>query len=280
VIETASSEDYSYPWQSDDAELQRLSRQGRVFGPASRIILSTAGITPGMKVLDLGCGVGELSFLAAEVVGPEGRIIGIDTAGDAVALATKRAERQEVRNVDFFEADVREPGPGGPFDAVIGRLVLMYLPDPAAVLRTQATLLRPGGLVIQMEVDVHTARAVPSTPLFDHVIGCIAETFRRSGVRTDHGSSLWSVLQEAGLSPQGMIGVQPCLAPDDPDGAALLADSARTVLPLTERSGVTTAGELDLATLQERLARELELAQAVYVYPTLFGAWARVDTTV
>jgi hypothetical protein len=80
---------------------------------------------------------------------------------------------------------------------------------------------------------------------------CIAEAFERNDIRSAHGSGLWSVLREAGLRPQGMIGVQPCLAPDDPDGPALLTESVRTVLPLMERSGVATAAELDLATLQQ-----------------------------
>jgi SAM-dependent methyltransferase len=275
-----NSQDYSYPLLSDDAELERLNRLGRVYGPASRIILTTAGITAGMTILDLACGAGDLSFVAAELVGPDGRVIGIDSAGDAVARATVRAELRGVHNAQFFQGDIREPAPRGPFDAVISRLVLMYLPDPSAVLRTQATLLRPGGLVVPMEVDVETARTVPSTPLFDRVFWRIAEAFKRNGVRTTHGSGLRSVLREAGLRPQGMIGVQPCIAPDDPDGAALLTDSARTVCPLMERSGIATAAELDLATLQERLAVELEEADAVYVYPILFGAWGKVDGAV
>jgi cyclopropane fatty-acyl-phospholipid synthase-like methyltransferase len=79
----ANSQDYWYPLVSDDAELERLNRLGRVFGPASRIILTSAAITAGITVLDLGCGAGDLSVVAAELVGPEGRVIGIDSAAEA-----------------------------------------------------------------------------------------------------------------------------------------------------------------------------------------------------
>ena len=236
----------SYGPGSDDAELERLTLQGRLLAPATRTILVTAGIESGMTVLDLGSGAGDVSFVAAELVGPEGQVIGIDASPDAVARATRRAEQREMANVRFVESDIHVPAPGGPFDAVTGRLVLMFVPDPSAVLRIQATVLRPGGLVVPIEFDVHTARTVPSTPLVDRLILCIAEVFKRGGIPTSLGPSLWSVLRDAGLQPRGMIGIQPCFGPDDPDGAALIAGIVRTLLPLIERTGVATADEIDL----------------------------------
>ena len=82
---------------------------------------------------------------------------------------------------------------------------------------------------------------------------------------------------DAGLQPRGMIGIQPCFGPDDPDGAALLVGIVRTLLPLMERSGVATADEIDLATLQDRLSDEMTSARAIFAHPMLFSAWATVD---
>jgi ubiquinone/menaquinone biosynthesis C-methylase UbiE len=135
----------SYQLGIDAAELERLDLQGRVLAPATRTILQAAGLARDMRVLDLGCGAGDAAFVAAELVGSTGEIIGVDQSADSVAKARARAEARVLANVRFTVRDIHERAPDGPFDAIIGRLVLMYVPDPAAVLRTQASALRAGG---------------------------------------------------------------------------------------------------------------------------------------
>jgi ubiquinone/menaquinone biosynthesis C-methylase UbiE len=137
------SADTGYQLASDASELQRLDLQGRVLAPARRSILETAGIGRDMRVLDLGSGAGDVSFVAAELVGSAGSVVGIDQSPDSVAKATARAGDRGVTNVRFVVGDIRERAPDGPFDAVVGRLVLMYVPDPAAVLRTRGRRVAP-----------------------------------------------------------------------------------------------------------------------------------------
>jgi ubiquinone/menaquinone biosynthesis C-methylase UbiE len=161
---TGSTAESDYQLGHDHAELERLSRQGRMLAPATRIILDEAGLLPGMRVLDLGSGMGDLAFVAAELIGPTGQVVGVDRSPDTVAQANIRARRRGLGHVRFVVGDIHDLGPAGPFDAIIGRLVLMYVSDPAAVLRTQAALLGPGGLVIPIEFDVHTVLSAP--PLF------------------------------------------------------------------------------------------------------------------
>ncbi len=273
---TADTE-VGYQLGNDDAELERLRLQGRALGPATRTILEMAGIKPGMAVLDLGSGAGDVSLLAAEMVGPTGTVVGIDASPDAVARATWRAQERKATNVRFAVGDIHRPAPGGPFDAVTGRLVLMYVSDPSAVLRTQATVLRSGGLVVPIELDIYAARTVPPTPLAGQLASWLAEVFIRSGIHPSLGPKLWSTLQDAGLEPQGMIGLQHCFGPDNPDGAALLAGIVRTLSPLMERVNVATVEEIQPATLQDRLTAELSDASAVFAYPTFYGAWATLD---
>jgi len=268
-----SSAETGYQLGSDAAELKRLDLQGRVLAPATRTILATAGIRPGMRVLDLGSGAGDVAFVAAGLVGPAGEVVGIDQSPDAVAKATARAGERRLSNVWFVPGDIHDPAPGGPFDAVIGRLVLMYVPDPAAVLRTQASVLRPGGVVAPIEFDLHSARSLPPTPLVAQVHSWLAEAFTRAGIDLALGPGLWAVLQAAGLQPLGMIGVQPHFGPEDPDGAAILAGIVRTVLPLIERAGVATAAEVGADTLQQRLSGELAASAAVFAHPMLISAW-------
>jgi SAM-dependent methyltransferase len=262
-----------YQLGSDAAELERLDLQGRVLAPATRTILQLAGVRRDMRVLDLGSGAGDVAFVAAELAGPGGEVVGIDQSADSVAKATARAAERGLSNVRFVAGDIHDRAPGGPFDAIIGRLVLMYVPDPAAVLRTQASVLRPGGVVAPIEFDLHSARSLPSTPLAGQALAWLREAFTHAGIDPALGPGLWAVLQAAGLQPSGMIGVQPHFGPEDPDGAAILAGIIRTVLPLIERLGVATAAEVGADTLQQRLSDEFATSAAVFAHPMLISAW-------
>jgi SAM-dependent methyltransferase len=268
-----SSAETGYQLGSDPAELERLDLQGRVLAPATRTILATAGVRPGMRVLDLGSGAGDVAFVAAGLAGPAGEVVGIDQSPDAVAQATARAGQRGLSNVRFVAGDIHDRAPDGPFDAIIGRLVLMYVPDPAAVLRTQAGVLRSGGVVAPIEFDLHSARSLPATPLVGQALSWLGEAFTRAGIDPALGPGLWAVLQAAGLQPSGMIGVQPHFGPEDPDGAAILAGIVRTVLPLIERTGVATAAQVGADTLQQRLSGELATSAAVFAHPMLISAW-------
>jgi SAM-dependent methyltransferase len=266
-----------YQLGHDPAELDRLNRQGELLAPATRMLLAAAGIGPGMKVLDLGSGSGDHAFVVASLVGPAGSVTGVERSADAVAVATARAARLGLANVRFTVGDVHEPAGGGPFDAVTGRLVLMYVPDPAAVLRAQAAVLRPGGLVAPVEFDVSTARTVPEVPLVTQAAYWVNTTFERAGIEPSLGARLWSVLSGAGVVPAGMLSVQAHFGPGDPGGPELLGGIVSTLMPVIERTGVATADEVDPGTLTGRLARELASHQAVFAWPALMSAWGTVS---
>jgi ubiquinone/menaquinone biosynthesis C-methylase UbiE len=79
------------------------------------MILAEAGIRPGMRVLDLGCGAGDVAFLAADLVGTDGSVVGVDHSAEALARARLRAEQHGLKQVQFVQGDISEPAPGGPF---------------------------------------------------------------------------------------------------------------------------------------------------------------------
>ena len=187
---------------------------------------------------------------------------------------TRDPRERNLGNVRFVVGDINDTGPEGPFDAIIGRLALMYMPDPAAVLRTQSALLRPGGRVVPIEVDIRSARSLPPTPLVHQASSWLAEAFTRAGIQTSLGPRLWAVLKEAGLTPFGMLALQPHFGPEDPDGPAILAGIVRTALPLIERTGVATSEQVEAETIQQRLSDELRTAAAVFAHPMLYSAWA------
>src|ERR1700675_4963255 len=138
----------AYSLGHSEEELERLSVQARLIDPITRRFFVEAGIGPGMRILDVGSGTGNIAFLAAELAGTTGEVIGTDRSPTALAVARERAEARSLSNVSFREGDPAEMNIEQPFDAVVGRYVLMHQPDPAAMLRGVVTHVRPAGVVV------------------------------------------------------------------------------------------------------------------------------------
>jgi SAM-dependent methyltransferase len=268
-----SDSGYQFGTGIGDEELDRLEAQGAAMAPATRMIFAEAGIRPGMRVLDIGCGAGDVTFVVADLVGPDGSVVGVDRSADALARARLRAEQRGLAQVQFVEGDIHDPAPGGPFDAMVERLVLMWVPDPAAVLRWQATVLRPGGLVVPIEADLSMMRSLPETAFVTQVKSWLVEAFAKAGI-SFLGPRLWAVVQEAGLRPLGMIGVQPHFIPGDEVGLAFLVESMRVAEPLIVGTGVATAEEIGMDTFEQRLRDEGQRTPGVAAAYMLLSAWA------
>src|SRR5215471_14941118 len=108
-----------------DSEFRRLERQAEFFRDLTEDVLRRAGLAPGMHVLDVGCGVGDVSLLAATLVGPSGAVLGIDRSAKSVDVARRRAAAAGQVSVHFEAVELDAFSPKQKFDAVIGRLVLM-----------------------------------------------------------------------------------------------------------------------------------------------------------
>ena len=119
-----------YPFQSSDDERQRLILQNRLVAPLTERLFERAGIKPGMRVLDIGSGSGDVSFLAARVVGPTGSVLGLDCDPAQIKFAEQRAKVDALTNVDFMSGDFQSIELKQAVDAIVGRLVLMYAADP------------------------------------------------------------------------------------------------------------------------------------------------------
>jgi SAM-dependent methyltransferase len=269
-----SDSGYQFGTGIGDEELARLEAQGAAIAPATRMIFAEAGIQRSMRVLDLGCGAGDVTFVAAGLVGPGGSVVGVDSSAEALARARLRAGQRGLAQVQFVEGDIHDPAPGGPFDAIVERLALWLVPDPAAVLRRQATVLRPGGLVVPIEYDLSTIRSLPETPEITQVKSWLVEAFARAGL-VMLGPRLWAVVQEAGLRPLGMVGVQPHFGSGDEVGLAYLVESMRAAEPVIVGTGVATAEEIGMETFEQRMRDEWgKNPHAVAAASLLLSAWA------
>ncbi len=271
-----SSQPSGYALGHAEDELDRLINQARFLGDLTEHVLHLAGLAPGMRVLDLGCGPGDVVFLAARLVGPEGTVIGVDTSPEAIELARQRAAAAGLTNVHFLTQDFTELVVDEPVDALIGRLVLAYLADPALVLRRLTTLVKPGGLVAFQEADMKDGvYSEPVCQLYETVIQRIKQTFTRIGADPRIGQRLAQIFQEVGLpAPQMILHSRVERGPDSPI-YNLAAQMTRVMLPLMQQTGVATAEEVGVETLAERMRAEAVALDATLVTPPWIGAWTR-----
>jgi len=275
--QTASNKT-TYALGHAEEELDRLSRQARVFEPFTRQLFQQAGIAAGMRVLDVGCGSGDVAFLAAELAGPGGEVIGVDRAA-AVNRATTRVQARHTSNVRFAEGDPAEMRFDRPFDAVVGRLVLMYYADPVDAVRKLAGHLRDGGLIVFQEFDLANARSLPPAPTFERHSGWIKQALSATGARIQLGLELHSVFLAAGLPGPSMR--MDALIGGGPDVPVyeLVAGVTASLLPVMEKLNITTGAEVDLSSLVQRMQDEVVASRGVVVSPGLIGAWSRkLDT--
>ncbi len=237
-------------------------------------LLLDAGITADMRVLDVGSGRGEVSFMLARLVGPRGAVVGLDWDARATAIARARARELGLENVEFVTGDLREPPIEHAFyDALVGRRVLMYQPDPAAALGPLVERLRPGGLAVFEEVD---ASMVPASsqphPLHERVYGWMWQTVEREGATTTMGLELSGALEAAGLEVEGARAEAIVQTARNRHITAVIV---RAMLPRIVAQGVASEAEVDIESLDARLAEELALTGAAFVGDMMFGVWAR-----
>jgi ubiquinone/menaquinone biosynthesis C-methylase UbiE len=255
-------------------ELERLVSQGAFFGELTGQVLRAAGLAPGMHVLDVGCGAGDVSFLAASLVGPRGSVVGIDRSMEAIAFATQRARDAGLTNVRFEVRDVNDPGLTRRFDAVIGRLVLMYFPNPAEVLRRLTRLVVPGGIVAFHEIDAGYTPSEPHVSLYAECMSRMVETLCRSKANPRMGMKLIQTFRHAGLpEPATMVHTRLGGA-SDPAIFEQIAGIVRTLAPAMEKLGIATTEELELDTLAARLRQAVWEGDATIGAPLFVGAWA------
>ena len=266
----------SYVLGHSNTELERLITQARFYGDLSEQALKMAGIAPGMRVLDVGCGSGDVSFLLASLVGPSGSVTGIDKGSATIDLARQRAAQANLLNVQFEVGDIMDYHPNEKVDLVVGRLILIHLPDPVAALRHLSSMVKPGGIILFEELDITTSRSVPSSPLFSTTIERLSETFRRVGLEPDTGSQLYSLFRRAGLMPPQMIAGARVEGGPTSTVYEYLAETARTMLPLVVKTGVATAEEIGIETFVSRLREEITGMDGIILTPNLISAWARV----
>jgi SAM-dependent methyltransferase len=264
-----------------EAELRRLKAQARELDPVSRRFVAEAGIGPGMRVLDVGTGAGDTALLLADVVGPQGEVVGVDRSASGLEAARAKVNERSLRNVSFVQGDADQlmfDAPfDAPFDAVFGRYVLQFQSDPARLLAAVAAHVKPGGLIVFHELDWSGALSVPPAPTYDRLSAWATATIERSGANVHMGLQLPAVFARAGL-PLPTLRLDGLIAAGEQarDLLELKGSLAATLATAMVDYGIATTEELDIETLTERMISEAIEVGSVIISRFEVGAWARI----
>jgi len=270
---TTSHTSANYPLGNTDAEHERLIRQAARIAPITERFFREAGIERGQRVLDLGSGVGDVAMLVARLVGPTGEVVAIERDPNAITKARARVTEAGFHNVTFNESNVNEILDEKPFDAAVGRFILMYLPDPVATLRSISQVVRPGGVIVFQEPTwVPVVAHLRALPLWFATASLIDKTMRVSA-NHDMGAELYDTFVEAGL-PAPTVRMELAMG-KEPYLAQWYYDTLSSLLPQVEQLHMPVESLGPLNTLMQRLQSEVANSKTVACWFASVGAWCR-----
>ncbi len=267
----------AYPIGENEQQTRRLITQAQLYDPFTRAFFRAAGISRGMRVLELGSGVGDVTLLIAEAVGPSGSIVGVELKPAAAHTARARLQTIGWQNVEIMEGDITSVEPGGQFDAVVGRFILMWLPDPRLVLQKVVGYLRPGGIVAFQDNDfTFGILSAPRLPTLALVTATMAELQALPGPEYHMGLKMPQLYHEVGLQPPQLTLDHPLGTGPDWSGYEFITQTVDLLSPRMRQVGMVVPPELaDTSTLAARIRAEAVENGAVIVLPGLVGAWSR-----
>lgn len=251
-----------YVLTTGEQAAHRLRVVQSVHGTDTERLLRRAGLGPGMRAADIGCGVGTVTAWMAGQVGPGGEVVGVDISPAQVEQARAAAAQAGLGNVRFAVGSAERTGlPRETFDLVFCRFVLMHVPDPTAAVREMRDLVRPGGVLVCEDGDFTSPFCEPPSPAFDRCFELYRAVGERRGLDFRLGPKLYRLFLDADFRDPEVTLAQPvfvrCEAKRLPEWT--LTESA----PALIEAGLATPREITRIAEEMRLLAEDET--------TLFG---------
>jgi ubiquinone/menaquinone biosynthesis C-methylase UbiE len=268
----------SYVLGQSAYEYERLTLQSKVLRPFTEKFFTMAGIRPGMRVIEVGSGMGDVALLVAEMVGPRGRVLGVDRDASGLEHARERIRQQGCSSwVSFQASNLDELDVPDQFDAIAGRYILLYQRDPGATIRHLLKFLKAGGIVVFHELDFSDPRSSdPGCAFWDEIYALLSEVFRRAGNPPDYGRRVAKAFLDAGLPFPTVLAES---VAGGGRGSCLYRWIANTLISVSPRMGemglAMPGGVVADETLAKRLEEEVVASGSQILGPVQFGAWTR-----
>jgi len=251
--------------------LGRLLMLDDIYAPAGKRGLLKAGLKPGMRVADFGCGVGAMTRNLARMVGPDGCATGIDLHEAQLVEAGSLCAACDLTNVSFWKADACDTKlPDNSFDLVYCRFLLIHVPDPVACLREMKRVLKPGGIVFAEDGDLLSGGGSPASAL-DHFGGLFERLGPRKGVDYRLGRDLYHLVKRAGFEDVETDIYQPAYSKGKERG--FLKWSIEEAGEGFVGAGLVTRSELDRTLNQMQAASENP--DILVLMPRMSQVWGR-----
>jgi len=273
------TDDHHYLLGHTEHELRRLDVQGRLYRYTTLRAFQEGGLRSGMRVLDIGCGSGDVTLTAAEIVGPTGSVLGIDRGAEAIAAAREKAAALSIGTARFEQTELDAFEEVGAFDALVGRFILMHQPDPVSTLRHLAGSVRPGGPIVVIESWMELIRtgghSQPFSPLYDEIVQWKSAVVSGAGADLHAGGRLRGIFLSAGLDePTTRLDALVAGGPESPY-YEYVEQSVRSMLPEARRQELRGFDDTSTDGLAARLREEVTAQNgSLIAWPTV-SAWSR-----
>jgi ubiquinone/menaquinone biosynthesis C-methylase UbiE len=243
--------------------------------PATAGFLGRAGMSPGMRVVDVGCGGGAVSLEIAEMVGPSGSVVGLDLNSTFLKLARQAAGARALTNIEFREQRVETWNEPDAFDAAYSRFLMEHLRDPVGLIGRMWSAIRPGGLLVVEDADHSTWFCDPPDESFDFFRETLGQVIDQRGGDHTFGRRLYHACRSAGVVDPTLSVVTPfCIRGEEKLVAWTTLDA---VADSAVEARVRSRSELDHALASLRKFSERE--DSLIVGPLRYQAFARKPGT-
>ena len=248
----------------------RLLLLSRDRWPDTAALFGRAGLRPGMRCIDLGCGGGEVTLEMAKLVAPDGTVTGVDIDPVKIGLARTAAAERDVHNVEFLAANVNSWDEPDSCDVVYSRFLLQHLTEPVDLLRRMWAAVRSGGVLIIEDADFDGWCCHPPNEGFEFFLRTYAEVIRRRGGDHAIGRKLYGYFLDAGIPTPHVALVQSVSIGGERKGLAWSTLNATGEAIVSE--GVATSDEL--ASALTALRQFTDDSTTLIGHPRVFQLWS------